>query len=286
MNTKKTNIETRISNRARSIFAALGTIVNDFYLEAGIYFVGGFNASLVAWDIYTDLLAGNQPLSYAIAVAIVAFIAVEGLAVYLVGAAAKTSNGLLWFFSVIFACFFTYAHYRQMTSQGNISEYITLAIPFFVVVGYWARTVKMDIEAGNNQAVQVTKDEAAHQRQIENETTQAAEIEAERNRQLADDDLAHKREMERLILANQQAVKLARVEVKKGSRTVNKSVKETVKTFTLDDLKDALQADGQPNLTQLAKDLHISRPTLYKRIDSLIDSGQVIKNGNGYEVNS
>ena len=182
------NIEIRISTRAKSIFGSFGAIVNDFYLEAGIYFVGGFNASLVAWDIYTDLVANNQPMAYAVAIAIIAFIAVEGLAVYLVGAAAKTSNGLLWFFSVVFACFFTFAHYRQMTNQGDISEYITLAIPFFVVVGYWARTVKIDVEASNEQAIQTAKDEAAHQRQIEDEAAQATRDEAESNRQIENED--------------------------------------------------------------------------------------------------
>jgi hypothetical protein len=107
----------------------------------------GFNASLVAWDIYTDLLTKNQPLLYAITLGIIAFIAVEGLAVYLVGAAAKTNNGPLWFFSVIFATFFTYAHYQEITyNAGIISQYIMLAVPFFVVVGYWARTVKTDVE--------------------------------------------------------------------------------------------------------------------------------------------
>jgi hypothetical protein len=150
VNTKNLNIETRIANRAQSIFAAFGQTVNDFYLEAGIYFVGGFNAALVAWDIYTSLVGDGQPLAYAVGLAIIAFIAVEGLAVYLVGAAAKTGNGWLWVFSVIFATFFTYAHYREMSSPGIIAQYITLAIPFFVVVGYWARTVKVDLE--NSQA--------------------------------------------------------------------------------------------------------------------------------------
>lgn len=195
MNTKS-NIETRISNRAKSIFSSFGAIVNDFYLEAGIYFVGGFNAALVAWDIYTDLLASQQPIGYAVTVAIIAFIAVEGLAVYLVGAAAKANNKLLWFFSVVFACFFTYAHYRQMNSQGDISQYITLAIPFFVVVGYWARTVKAETENNNDLIVQAAKDES------------------ERNRQLADEALDYKRETERLKIANQQEIKLAKLEAK------------------------------------------------------------------------
>lgn len=170
---KQNNIETRIADRAKSIFAAFGQVINDFYLEAGVYFVGGFNAALVAWDIYTNLRIDNQPLPYAIAIAIIAFIAVEGLAVYLVGAAAKTNNGLLWFFSVIFAGFFTYAHYQEMTShQGIIAQYITLAIPFFVVIGYWARTVKVDTESNKETKAKQQEIELARQRQIEDEERQ------------------------------------------------------------------------------------------------------------------
>lgn len=201
------NIETRIANRAKSIFAAFGTIINDFYLEAGIYFVGGFNASLVAWGIYTDLLADNQPLIYAITIATIAFIAVEGLAVYLVGAAAKTNNSLLWFFSVVFAAFFTYAHYQEMTSRaGIISQYITLAIPFFVVVGYWARTVKVDTETNQETKARQQQIEIIRQQQIEDE-------ERKRQQEIEAQKLAHKLEMQRIKEANKQVQKLAQMEV-------------------------------------------------------------------------
>lgn len=208
MKNQNSNIETRISNRAKSIFGSFGAIIDDFYLEAGIYFVGGFNASLVAWDIYTDLVANDQPMAYAVVIAVIAFIAVEGLAVYLVGAAAKTNNGLLWFFSVIFAGFFTFAHYRQMTDQGDISKYITLAIPFFVVVGYWARTVKVDTEASKDEAAQAAKDEAAHQRQIEDEDRQ-------RQRQIEDEERQLNGQLQLDNLAKNHELKLAKIEAKK-----------------------------------------------------------------------
>jgi DNA-binding CsgD family transcriptional regulator len=199
VNTKNLNIETRISNRAKSIFAAFGTIINDFYLEAGIYFVGGFNAALVAWDIYTNLIVAGQPLTYAIVVAVIAFVAVEGLAVYLVGAAAKTNNGLLWFFSVIFAGFFTYAHYQEMTYRaGVITQYVTLAIPFFVVVGYWARTIKVEIEAGQAYEIDQRNNEAARQHQLEDEDRQL-------NRQLRLDKVDKNYQLE-----------LVRIEAEKG----------------------------------------------------------------------
>jgi uncharacterized membrane protein len=288
---KTKNLETRIANRLKSVFAAFGQTINDFYLEAGIYFVGGFNAALVAWDIYTSLASDGQPLAYAIALAVIAFIAVEGLAVYLVGAAAKTGNGWLWFFSVIFAAFFTYAHYREMSGPGVIAQYITLAIPPFVVIGYWARTVKIDVESSQAQTAQQRDDEIARQRQIEDEKRQyqieQARLNAEQKRAEEAKAAEHSRNKEQREADLKHAEKMARIEAKvkaQVSESVKPVVKDTVKPFTVDGLKEALQADGKPNLTQLAKDLHISRPTLYKRLNDLVDSGEVVKNGNGYEL--
>jgi hypothetical protein len=218
MNTKL-NIETRISNRLQSIFAAFGQIINDFYLEAGIYFVGGFNAALVAWDIYTNLLIDNQPLPYAIAIAIISFIAVEGLAVYLVGAAAKTNNKSLWFFSMVFAAFFTYAHYKEMGSHTiSIAWYITLAVPSFVVVGYWARTVKADIEASQLDTIQQRQAEAARQQKIEGE-------ERRRKRDIEDKKLDHQMALDRLKVEGQNEVKRLKIEVQKSAQEVQKSTK-------------------------------------------------------------
>jgi hypothetical protein len=211
------NIETRIANRLKSVFAAFGQTVNDFYLEAGIYFVGGFNAALVAWDIYTSLVIDGQPLAYAVTLAIIAFIAVEGLAVYLVGAAAKTGNGWLWFFSVIFAAFFTYAHYREMSGPGVIAQYITLAIPPFVVIGYWARTVKVDIETGQAQRAQKLESELTRRRQLEDE-------ERKRRRQVEDENRDHKRQLDRLKLEQKQVQNLAQLEVQKSVQFGQKSV--------------------------------------------------------------
>lgn len=298
MNTKNLTTEIRIANRAKSIFAAFGQVINDFYLEAGIYFVGGFNAALVSWSIFTDLVADNQPLAYAIAIAIIAFIAVEGLAIYLVGAAARTNNGLLWFFSVIFAAFFTYAHYQEMASPGIIAQYITLMIPFFAVVGYWGKTVKIDME--NHQAIadQDRDDKAARLRQLEDaechrqqnieaqklvreneETAHRRNLEGEellRQREIEDQNLAHKLEMERVKEANKQAQKLAQIEVRTDQKTgqmnqmtrqndpfdLANGVKKTKKMTRQNDLIKLVSAD--PNLG----------PTELKNL--LVDLGHVV----------
>lgn len=189
-NQNKSNIETRFANRMQSIFSAIGQIVNDFYLEIGIYCIGLLNASLVAWSIYTDLVANSQPLLYAIALGVIALVAVEGLAIYLVGAAAKTNNGWLWFFSVIFAAFFTFAHYQVAYHNTRISSYITYAIPFFVVIGYWARTLKIQIE--DNQ---------------------------ERKRQIEDEERQFVRQKELIAMDKKQEIDLAKIEANKAKNS-------------------------------------------------------------------
>lgn len=286
------NIETRFANRSTSIFAAFGAMINDFYLEAGIYFVGGFNASLVAWDIYTSLLTDGQPLLYAIVVAIIAFIAVEGLAVYLVGAAAKTNNVLLWIFSVIFATFFTYAHYQEMTVRaGIITQYITLAIPFFVVVGYWARTVKRDTE--NSQAFQIeqARIDVEHQRLIEQRAAELKLAEELAEIEQARLNAEHQREIAARDVELKHAEKLARIEAKAvrqvsvptGVPIVSQQVSQikSLETLKLDILAELGQET--PNLTQLASRLDIGRSTLYRHLGTLEKQGEVIKNGDGYK---
>ncbi|KKL56256.1 hypothetical protein LCGC14_2247270, partial [marine sediment metagenome] len=203
------NIETRISTRARSIFTALGEIVNDFYLEVGIYFISGFNALLVAWALFSEMSLDGQPQVYAITIAVFAFIAVEGLTLFLVVSAAKTNSSLLWFFSVCFALFFTYSHYQANGGNGNMGQYISLAIPIFAVVGYMARTMKSGTEnaqALERQKLQDTEDRA---QKLEDDRLIREQKAEDVERQNEADELAHEREMDRFKLANAQELKMA-----------------------------------------------------------------------------
>ncbi|KKN57485.1 hypothetical protein LCGC14_0561970 [marine sediment metagenome] len=247
------NIETRIANRAKSIFSSLGAIINDFYLEAGIYFVGGFNASLVAWGIYTDLLVNGQPLPYAITIAIVAFIAVEGLAVYLVGAAARANSRLLWFFSIVFAVFFTFAHYIEMTDQGVISEYVKLAIPFFVVIGYWAKTLKADIENNHAQTTQQRDEELARKHHLEDE-------ELARSQKLEDEDRADNRETDRKRADNKHELKLASLSETAGTQPENSNWKNDQNT-------------GNGVLPEINSGRKLDRADILERLPGFISDG-------------
>lgn len=291
------NIETRVSNRAKSIFEAFGTTINDFYLEAGIYFIGGFNALLVAWDVYTDLQTSNEPLLYAVIIAIVTFIAVEGLAVYLVGAAAKTGNPILWFFSVVFAAFFTFAHYKQMVGEGNIAAYLTFAIPFFVVVGYWARTVKIDLENNQVQATQQRNDAIARQQKMEDEqrefNKQSKVSELARQQELEDKQREFGRQLQLAEMGKNHELKMAEIEAKKGKNIGQNgsflpnngsklsNANQAKKDKIVHRRKQVLALANDEKLTQieLAERLGVSLGTIKNDLRAM--NGKVTINGNG-----
>lgn len=283
--TEKLNIEIKISNRLRSVFASVGIIINDFYMEAGIFFIGGFNALLVATDIYTNSLAGGHSMAYAIILAITAFITVEGLAVSLVGAAAKLNNGWLWAFSLAFAAFFTFGHYQAMNNQNSlITEYVTLAIPSFLVVGYYARTLKVEAEEVSLRVGTQEDLDLARTQQIENDARA-------RKERVEDQRIQFEQQKELNRDSQDYKLKMARIEAKKVLLTVpsesQASPKETPGKKDLETLKPSILnglTDSTLSRSQLAESLGLSKTQLYRYLGTLNEMGEIIKNGNGYEV--
>lgn len=261
-------IETVFVDRTKSIFSAFGTIVNDFYLEVGIYFVGGFNATIVAWGVYSKLIADEQPLVYALLLGIITLIAVEGLAVYLVTAAARTKNAWLWFFSILFATFFTFAHIQEMKHPGIIAQYITQAVPFFIVVGYWARTIKLDTDMDT--------------RRILDEEAEALA----RTQLLEDEDRRHRQDIERLAEERKYELKIARINAKSAETGYVKAMpnirqkpaelgegdtifgkvnsqKKVSKSENLGKLRQLLHENPEQSAITLAAILNVNRQTIY-----------------------
>jgi hypothetical protein len=156
----------------------------------------------------------------------------------------------LWLMSVSF----------DVKIVGTVASLLTLIV-------YLSRSTAKEIDTGRAEAKEIKKTKLEFQ-------IEQARLNAE-----------HQRRLDTQAAEQNHAEKLARIEAKSAS--VKESVKPvngSVKRFTLDDLKEALQANGRPNMTQLAKDFGVSRPTLHNSLNSLVDSGEVIKNGNGYEV--
>ncbi|MHC4413455.1 MAG: helix-turn-helix domain-containing protein, partial [Planctomycetota bacterium] len=101
----------------------------------------------------------------------------------------------------------------------------------------------------------------------------------------------HRRAMAAKEAELKHAEKLARIEAKKVSATVSSTVPKLSQNVsqekTLETLKTEIIAElGQekPNMSQLARRLDIGRGTLYRHLGTLAETGQVIKNGNGYEL--
>jgi hypothetical protein len=95
-----------------------------------------------------------------------------------------------------------------------------------VVVGYWARTVKIDVENSASRATREHDSEGARLRQLEDDERKSQLEDDERKRQIEDqerqrkqkiedDRLTHEWEIERLKLEQEQVQKMAQIEVQK-----------------------------------------------------------------------
>ena len=158
------------------------------------------------------------------------------------------------------------------------------------IIGLWLMSVEIDVKVVGTVAslltliVYLSRSSAKEIDTGRNEAREQAAVKLDYQVEQARLDAAHRRALERDQAELKHAEKLAKIEAKTVTPIVKETVNPTVKPFTLDGLKDILRANGQPNITQLAKDLQMSRPTLYNKLNGLVDSGEVTKNGNGYEV--
>jgi DNA-binding transcriptional ArsR family regulator len=108
-------------------------------------------------------------------------------------------------------------------------------------------------------------------------------------------DAEHRRAMVAQAADLKHVEILARIEAKKEKDIVSASVsqvsQESVSQVSLDRTFETLKPDiiaalGQekPNMSRLARQLGVSRGTLYRHLKTLRETGEIIKNGNGYEL--
>lgn len=173
----------------------------------------------------------------------------------------------------------TMPHYAGLTVVGVTASLLTLVV-------YLSRSYRNfldDFKARTEVAKEAAKEEseeAKEEKQIKLDfQIEQARLNAEHQRQMTvrDADLKH-------------AEKLARIEAKAVQTSVPISVpqlsQQVSQVKSLETLKpDILTELGQetPNLTQLASRLNVGRSTLYRHLGTLVEQGEVIKNGNGYE---
>lgn len=165
---------------------------------------------------------------------------------------------------------------------------------YLIVVGIVASLLTLDVYLARSLATRLTEEK------------QAKEQEQEQIRENEKDDKAHQREIERLQLQMEQERELARIEaqnrkdlekiqadkekniakltVKKASNEMSSSGQDNVQNDQKQALLDIILSNPDFNKTATARQLNMSRQTLYNRLDELKSEGKIKVNGNGYEV--
>jgi DNA-binding transcriptional ArsR family regulator len=165
------------------------------------------------------------------------------------------------------------------------------------IVGLWLMTVSFDVKVVGTVAslltliVYLSRSTAKEIDTTKAETKRADKTKLDYQIEQARLEADHRRAMAAKEAELKHAEKLARIEAKKVSATVSTTVPKLSQNVsqekTLETLKAEIIAElGQekPNMSQLARRLDIGRGTLYRHLGTLAETGEVIKNGNGYEV--
>jgi hypothetical protein len=161
------------------------------------------------------------------------------------------------------------------------------------IIGLWLMSVSFDVKIVGTVAslltliVYLSRSSA---KEIDTDRAEVKEIEqVKRDFQIEQARLNadHQRRLTEQAADLKHTEKLARIEAKKVSQSVSPTVPKVSHEKSLETLKAEIIVElGQekPNMTQLARRLDIGRGTLYRHLGTLVGTGEVIKNGNGYEV--
>ena len=185
--------------------------------------------------------------------------------------------------------------HNAIVSGGRRPWSLVIGYILLEIIGLWLMTVTFDVKVVGTVAslltliVYLSRSTA---KEIDTSKVEAKEIDtANRNFQIEQARLnaEHQRRMEAHAADQTHTEKLARIETKRVSQTVPKTVPKTVPDKTLEALKAEIITElsqEKPNMTQLARRLNIGRTSLYRHLGTLAETGEIIKNGDGYEVKS
>lgn len=179
---------------------------------------------------------------------------------------------------------------------GTVASFLTLIVYLSRSTAKEIDTSKMETkeadQARRDFQIEQARLNAEHKRQIE-QARLNAELQRQVDQRAADlKDAEYQREMAQQAAELTHAEKLARIEAKVLSQQgVPKVSLETPQKTSQDKTIETLKAEiiaelGQekPNMAQLASRLEIGRSTLYRHLGTLTGTGEVRKNGNGYEL--
>lgn len=179
----------------------------------------------------------------------------------------------------------------------------SLVIGYIVleIAGLWLMSVTFDVKVVGTVAslltliVYLSRSSAKEIDASKTEAKVATQVKMDYHLEQARLNADHQRSMDQHNADLKHAEKLARIEAKASRtsvpptvhKTVHKTVREQSANKALETLKVGIMAElrqEKPNMTKLAQQLDIGRTTLYKHLRTLAEQGEVIKNGNGYEV--
>ncbi len=159
-----------------------------------------------------------------------------------------------------------------MTVSSDVKIVGTVASLLTLIV-YLSRSTAKEIDSGKAEAKEITKVKTDFQ-------IEQARLNADHQRRMVEQDAELK-----------HAQTLARIEAKKVSQSVPEVSQESVPEVSQKKDTETLKAEiiaelrkEKPNMTQLAKREGIGRGTLYRHLGTLSETGEIVKNGNGYKL--
>lgn len=167
------------------------------------------------------------------------------------------------------------------------------------IVGLWLMSVTFDVKVVGTVAsfltliVYLSRSTAKEIDTAKAEIKEAARIKTEFQIEQARLNAEHQRQMAQHSADLAHAEKIARIKAKTTSQSIVPEVSQSiVPEVSLDKSLETLKADilaelrqEKPNLSQLSSRLNIGRSTLYRHLRTLTETGEVVKNGHGYEAN-
>ncbi len=183
--------------------------------------------------------------------------------------------------------------------SGGIRPW-SLVIGYIVleIVGLWLMSVTFDVKIVGTVAslltliVYLSRSSAKEIDTAKTEAKVSARVKMDFQLEQARLNAEHQRSMGQHNADLKHAEKLARIEAKAVRQvsvpgSVPRASQGVSQDKTLETLKPDILAElgrETPNLTQLARRLGIGRSTLYRHLGTLNGTGEIVKNGNGYEL--
>lgn len=194
--------------------------------------------------------------------------------------------------------------HNAITSKSLKPWLLVVAYISLEIIGLWLMSVSFEVKVVGTVAslltliVYLSRTNAneidAEKKDAKTDTTLAREREQvkldfqiEQDRLNAD----HVRGQERIVVDQKHAERLAKIEattVPPGTfHGTTSDIPKVSRDTSIDAVRGSIIAElkkEKPNFTELASQLGFGRTTLYRRIGTLVGTGEVVKNGNGYEV--